>query len=277
MQAYIKKIIKKSIPYKVYSPILYSYRYVKSIAYIGKEFECPFCRGRFDKLLPGGYTFPVLREKNVIGAGYRLNAACPRCFSADRERLILLFLKEKKQDIFLKKIRLLHVAPEARLSVFLKSHDNIDYLSADLDSPLADIKMDITNIVFKDGAFDFIICNHVLEHIPDDARAMSEIFRVLKPGGSAILQVPISYSIPHTIEDLSITDPKDREKVFGQDNHVRLYGRDYKKRLEQVGFTVIADNFIGELARQDIHKYGLIEGELIYLCSKDHSSPALSN
>jgi len=264
----IKQKIKKIIPYQIYSPILDSYRYIKSIKYTGDEFECPFCGGKFNKLLPAGFEFPVLKEKKVVGAYYRLNATCPRCFSDDRERLLYLYLQKKRQDIFEKKIKILHIAPEKQLNKVFMSQSNIDYLSADLDSPLAAVKMNITNIEQKDNTFDFIMCNHVLEHIPDDAKAMSEIYRVLKPGGTAILQVPISYTIQKTIEDPSITAPKDRERFFGQHDHVRIYGQDYKKRLERIGFSVIVDDFITELGQSNAHKYALLNHEKIYLCSK---------
>ena len=163
---------------------------------------------------------------------------------------------------------MLHIAPEKQLSKVFMSQTNIDYLSADLDSPLAAVKMDITNIEQNDNTFDLIICNHVLEHIPDDDKAIAELFRVLKPGGTAILQVPISNTIRKTIEDPSITDPKEREKLFGQNDHVRIYGKDYKKRLERSGFVVSIDDFINELGQRDAHRYGLLQDEKIYLCSK---------
>ncbi len=263
-----KKMIKKIIPYRIYSPILDSFRYVKSMKYRGNEFECPFCGGCFAKLLPAGLDFPVLKEKKVIGANYRLNATCPRCFSDDRERLIYLFLRKKREDIFKKKIKLLHIAPEKQLRKLFMSQPNIDYISADLNSPLATIKMDITNIEQDDNIFNLIICNHVLEHITDDLKAMSELFRVLKPGGTAILQVPISYSIPKTDEDYLITDPADREKHYGQSDHVRIYGKDYKDRLKQVGFSVRVYDFIAEIDKNDVHKYALLQDEKIFVCSK---------
>lgn len=263
-----EKLIKKLIPYQIYSPLLDSYRYLKSMKYVGDEFECPFCGGGFSKLFPAGFELPVLKERKVVGAYYRLNATCPRCFSLDRERLLYLFLKTKRHYIFEENIKLLHVAPEKQLRRVFMSHSNIDYLTADMCSPLADIKMDITNIEQDDNTFDFVICNHVLEHIQDDAKAISELFRVLKPGGTAILQAPISYSIQKTIEDPSITDTKEREKLFGQSDHVRIYGKDYKERLERIGFSVNVDDFIAELDQYVVHKYALLRDEKIYVCSK---------
>src|SRR4249920_3892182 len=120
---------------------------------------------------------------------------------------------------------------------------NINYVSANLDSPLAMIRMDISKIPYKANCFDVIICNHVLEHIPNDRQAMSDLYRVLKPGGWAILQVPISLSLDRTYEDPTAVTREEREKKFGQHDHVRIYAKDYKDRLENVGFTVEVYSF----------------------------------
>ena len=163
---------------------------------------------------------------------------------------------------------MLHVAPEMQLHRVIRSHPNIDYVTADLNSPFAMVKMDITNIEYEDNVFDVIICNHVLEHIPDDRKAMAELYRVLKPGGWAILQVPISLSLDRTLEDSTITTPEEREKIFGQEDHVRIYAKDYKDRLVLVGFRVKVDRFEGKGSDSDIRKYGLLRDENIYVCSK---------
>jgi ubiquinone/menaquinone biosynthesis C-methylase UbiE len=132
--------------------------------------------------------------------------------------------------------------------------------------PTAMVRMDITNITLPDNSFDVILCNHVLEHVPDDRKAMSELYRVLKPGGWAILQTPMSDK-PQTEEDLTITDPKERERRFGQDDHVRTYGMDKKDRLESVGFTVVLDKFLFELDQKQIDQYRIVR-EDIWLCKK---------
>lgn len=240
--------------------------YVK-YRYFGNEFNCPFCRGFFRQFHPTGMDLPVLKKKNIIGGGYRLNAMCPNCYSLDRERHIYLYLKNKT-NLFHENISLLHVAPENMLGKMLMMCPNIDYLSADLNSPSAMVKMDITNIESEDNSFDVIICNHVLEHIPNDLKAMQEIFRVLKPGGWAILQVPISLSLIETYEDPTITEPDEREKVFGQNDHVRIYAKDYKNRLESAGFSVEMFDFAKEYGELKSHKYGLLEGEDVYICYK---------
>lgn len=143
---------------------------------------------------------------------------------------------------------------------------NLDYISADLNSPMAMVKMDITNILYEDNSFDVILCSHVLEHVVDDRKAMRELFRVLKPGGWGILQVPILRD--KTFEDPSIVSPEDRERIFGQKDHVRIYGRDYKDRLEEAGFTVKVDGYVRELGDDKIKKHGLSEDQDIYFCAK---------
>lgn len=146
---------------------------------------------------------------------------------------------------------------------------NLDYISADLESPLATVRMDITNILFDDNTFDVILCVHVLEHVMDDRKAMRELYRVLKPGGWAILQSPVDPDYEKTFEDPDIVSPEDRERFFGQKNHVRIYGRDYKDRLEEAGFTVKVDGYIRESGADLIERYGLEEHDTdIYLCTK---------
>ena len=245
---------------------LIGYWYNK-LKYFGFRFKCPFCGGNFSKFLPCGLNLPVLKEKQVIGGGYRLNAVCPRCASTDRERLIYLYLKNKT-SIFQKNIKVLHVAPEKELQKIIRAASNIDYLSSDLDSILAMVKMDITEIKYRDNFFDVIICNHVLEHIIDDYKAISELYRVLRTGGWAIIQVPISPLLPRTYEDFEITSPEEKEKMFGQSDHVRIYAGDYKDRLEKVGFSVEIYNYINEFGKSACRKYGLLEKEDLYICSK---------
>ena len=238
--------------------------------YIGNEFECPFCGGHFRRLIPAALDLPVLKELNVVGGGYRSNALCPRCYSSDRERLIYLYIKNKTKlfQQCQKGIRVLHVAPERNLQKVFLQYSHVDYLSADLDSSQVMVKMDITHIDLDDNLFDVVICCHVLEHIPNDRKAMSELYRVLKPGGWAILQVPISLSLETTYEDATVMTPEEREKVFGKKDHVRIYGKDYKDRLEMVGFSVEVYCSAEELGESVINKYSLLRHENIYICSK---------
>jgi SAM-dependent methyltransferase len=230
--------------------------------------QCPFCESSFSVFLPTGLNFPVLEERKIVGGGRR-NARCPVCDSSDRERLVYFYLL-RKTDIFENHHKLLHVAPEERIRNILSSRRNLDYLTGDLYSTNVQIKMDITDIQFPDNSFDAIICNHVLEHVVDDRKAMAELYRVLKPGRWAILQVPMSQSLDKTYEDFSITTAKGREEAFGQDDHVRIYATDYTTRLAQAGFEVTVFKWTAEAESFGGHNnvFGLNEDECVFLASK---------
>lgn len=227
----------------------------------GEAVHCPCCNGFFPRFIAGG---PVLRP----------NACCPRCGSLERHRLLWLYLQEKT-DFFTSRLSVLHVAPEAVFQEKFKRLTNLDYLSADIASPLAMIQMDITEIPFPDNTFDVILCSHVLEHIPDDRRAMAEIFRVLKPGGWAILQVPIDMKREVTYEDPTITEPEERRRHFGQDDHVRWYGKDYGERLSSAGFDVSVRDFAAALPAETLRTCGILPQEKIYHCCKPISGEVI--
>ncbi|MBT4387938.1 class I SAM-dependent methyltransferase [Candidatus Woesearchaeota archaeon] len=229
----------------------------------GSKYACPFCNHSHNKFLPTGFSYNILKEKKIIGGGYRNNAICPFCKSSDRERLVYLFLKSNDLLKLKPKMKLLHIAPEINLKNIIEKK-NIKYHSADLHNPLAKIKMDIQNIGFPKNHFDAIICNHVLEHIIDDKKAMSELYRVLKPKGWAILQVPYSPIMKHSFEDLSITNSEERAEIFGQSDHVRIYGLDYPTRLKSVGFSVKKKKIDINL----IKKFALNPNEIIFFCKK---------
>jgi SAM-dependent methyltransferase len=266
-KAHLAALVKTVIP-KRYHPQVVSLRHsIRGFYYIGTKYQCPFCNRTFRKLLPGGLSNPVLVEQQVVGGGCRPNAYCPRCSSSDRERNIYLYLKEQT-TIFSEDVSVLHIAPEESLQKVLSSRPNITYTSADLSSPLAMIKMDIVDIPFEDEQFDVILCNHVLEHVLNDTAALAELFRVLKPTGWAILQVPISMSLDHTFTDPSAVTPEERERVFGQSDHVRIYAQDYKDELEEAGFSVKLYKPSESLGKAAIGYYGLLLGESIYVCHK---------
>lgn len=233
----------------------------------GDEYECPICRGIFGQFFPSGLDIPVLSELRVVGGGYRRNAQCPRCGSKERERLVYLFLHQKTRILDVPG-RVLHIAPESCLRGLISSRACIEYLCADLHPEDDVLGMDVTDIHFPNNWFDFIICNHVLEHVDDDWKAMAELHRVLKPGGNAILQVPIARTLATTVEDRTVTDHKERERRFGQFDHVRLYGKDYAQRLEAAGFKVRVYNWAEEFGDRLAHRYGLLRDEDLYLCSK---------
>ena len=163
---------------------------------------------------------------------------------------------------------MLHFAPEQAFLKRFRKLKNISYTTTDLNSPIADVKADICSLPFEDNSYDFIICNHVLEHIPDDTKAMQELYRVLAPNGTAILQVPYDRTRETTFEDHTITDPKERAAIFGQYDHVRVYGMDYFDTLKSVGFSVEAVDYTAQLSEKEIEKYRLPKGELLPVCRK---------
>jgi len=215
------------------------------VAHFGFKYRCPFCRSSVRAFLPFGLPFPVLREKRVVGGGFRENALCPVCFAIDRHRLLYLYLRNKT-DIFSVPTKLLHVAPEPRIADVLRAGGNVQYVSADLLPENVMVQMDITAIQYPDNSFDAIICNHVLGNIADDGLAFREIMRTLRPGGWAILQVPISKTLKRTYEDFSITTAEGREQAFGEAHQLRIYAEDYKDRLEAAGFLVDVFNWTDE-------------------------------
>jgi len=195
---------------------------VKSILLRGNQFHCPLCGKGYGKFLPGGPS-------------RRPNARCPGCNSLERHRLLaeMIRILQIDQNIAISG-RILHVAPEPALTELFSR--NTDYLSIDLDGSQAMMAMDITALEFSDASFDVVVCNHVLEHIPDDRKAMMELFRVLKPGGWGSIQAPMMGE--NTQEDPTITDPAERTRLYGQADHVRQYGRDFLQRLGAAGFEV---------------------------------------
>jgi SAM-dependent methyltransferase len=143
----------------------------------------------------------------------------------------------------------------------------LDYLSADLDSPHAMAHMDITALDCEAESFDTVYCSHVLEHVPDDRKAMAEIHRVLRPGGWALVQVPLSTDV--TREDLSITDPRERLRLYGQRDHVRFYGLDIVERLEAAGFAVQTVKGSDLASNEDCQRYGFLPSLTLFYCEKN--------
>ncbi len=220
----------------------------------GKNITDPLNGKSYRRLLPYG------RQE------IRKNALAPHSASLERHRIIWLYL-QAETDIFLKPTKFLHVAPEHCFIKKFRKIPSIEYITGDLDSPWADIKLDVRALPFENNTFDAAMCNHVFEHIDNDLLAMSEFYRVLKPGGWAIFQVPIKWD-QKTIEDPTIKDPKEREKLFGQRDHVRQYGYDYTKRLESAGFEVTIIDYASKLGNELIKKYALLIEEKIVFCKK---------
>jgi SAM-dependent methyltransferase len=217
--------------------------------YRGDRVECPCCGGRFRGFL-------------ASGPGGRPGVRCPRCGSLERHRLLWLYL-ERCTDLFSRSQRILHVAPEPRLCERLATTPGLDYVSADLDSPLAEEQLDIQDIPYPDASFDAILCCHVLEHVPDDRRAMRELHRILAPGGWAVLQTPVRSKLTRTDEDPSVTDPAERIRRFGQADHVRVYGADFEDRLRDAGFAVRRDPWARDLEPEVAERFGLRREDVI--------------
>ena len=222
----------------------------------GTKYTDPIDGKSYRKFLPYGYQ------------KIRKNVLAPGTFSLERHRLFWIYLKNETDFFSATKKKVLHFAPEQAFYNQFKKIKKIDYTTTDLVSPLADVKADICNLPFKDNEFDYIFCNHVLEHIPDDNKAMSELFRVLAPNGIGIFQIPQDLSREFTFEDDSVTDPKERAIIFGQYDHVRVYGRDYFDKLREIGFNVTAIDYTKKLTKKEIDKYRLAQGELIPVCRK---------
>lgn len=212
--------------------------------YSGSLFTDPIDGSSYRKFLPYGYQ--KIRE----------NALCPGTLSLERHRLLWLYL-DRETSFLNDSLKVLHVAPEQVFYQKFKSFSHWKYTTTDLHSPLADVKADICALPFEDNSYDLILCNHVLEHIPNDRKAMSELYRVLKKGGTLIAQVPLDENRTTTFEDNSITDRKERTKVFGQYDHVRVYGKDYLEFLDQTGFSSKFIDYTEKLPKEEIKRYGL--------------------
>ncbi len=254
----MKKIFKfflNLIPRPVLIKLSYWIRPLLAIYYSGSIYKDPIDGKTFRSFLPYGYENP------------RENVLSPSTLSLERHRLLWLYLKDET-NFFSDSLKVLHFAPEQAFYKRFKKLPNLNYTTTDLNSPLADVKADICNLPFKDDSFDVILCNHVLEHIPNDTRAMKELYRVLKPGGWGIFQIPQDLKRNTTFEDDSIVDKKKRAEIFGQYDHVRIYGRDYFDKLRSIGFKVDEINYTSKLSKEEVHKYRLAEGEIIPLVKK---------
>jgi SAM-dependent methyltransferase len=223
---------------------------VLGLFYLGEGKECPVCGCKRRKFLPYGYVTP------------RENALCPKCLSLERHRLLWLWLL-RESDLgrgAMALPRMLHIAPEVALmrrfrKMYASSPER--YITADLESPLADMHFDVQQIPLKDGEMDVVICNHIMEHVEDDRRAMSELYRVMRRGGWGVILSPVELTRATTFEDDSITDEAERTRIFGQYDHRRVYGRDYADRLREVGFEVEDLDYAASLTADERARFAL--------------------
>jgi len=251
----IFNIILNNVPRPYLIKLSYLARPLLAFWLKGSTYTDPIDGKSFKKFLPYGY------------GKQRPNVLSPSTLSLERHRLIWLYLKNET-NFFTKKLKVLHMAPEQCFLSLFKKQKNLDYTTADLYSPIVDIKADILDLPFEDNSFDLVFCNHVLEHIEDDHKAMTELYRVLKKDGMGIFQIPQDLSLDKTYEDFSITSREERMKYFGQYDHVRIYGKDYFDRLRKVGFKVDEIDYSKTLDPELVDKYRLAKGEILPVCYK---------
>ena len=256
MMKLLISIATRIIPRHYLQHVSHFFLRIFSLFLRGNKFEDPINGKTYRKLLPYGRLKP------------RENAIAPDSLSLERHRLMWLFLKNKT-NFFTDNLKFLHIAPEYCFIKIFKGMKNLDYLTADLISPWADVKMDVHDIPFEENTFDVVICNHVLEHVDDADKVMKEFYRVMKSGGWGIFQVPIDYNNSVTIEDRSVTEPRERERLYWQSDHLRLFGRDYGDKLTAAGFRVTESNFINEIDPKLVERYALDKNEIVYYCQKD--------
>jgi len=251
----IFKFILNTIPRPLLIRLSYLARPVLALALKGNTYTDPIDGKSFRSFLPYGYG----KQRN--------NVLSPSTLSLERHRLLWLYLKNET-DFFTAPKKVLHFAPEQAFYKLFRHQKNLDYTTTDLFSPLADVKADICNLPFEDNSYDVILCNHVLEHIPDDTKAMQELYRVLKPGGMGIFQIPQDLKREKTFEDNSITDKAARAEIFGQYDHVRIYGLDYFEKLRNIGFRVDEIDYTKIIGDTLVQRYCLAHGEIIPVCFK---------
>lgn len=248
------KFVLNCVPRPLIQRVVHFVTPILGLFYMGRKVSCPICGGHYREFLPYGYVHS------------RKNSLCPRCLALERHRLLWVYL-ERETNFFSSAPKVLHVAPER---CFIKRFERKladNYITADLFSPLAKVKMDVQDIPFEDNFFDVILCNHILEHVDDDRLAMRELRRVMKVGGWGVLLSPINLKREKTYEDSSITSERGRAEAFGQKDHLRDYGLDYPDRLREEGFEVECIDYARMLGEDKVKEFALSE-DIIYLVRK---------
>lgn len=240
-------LIRLSYPFKLIAPLLFK----------GNNVECPVCEKSFSKFL--SYGSDIAHRDNVL---------CPYDLTLERHRLMWLYLKDSSDFFTAEKLNVLHIAPEQCFHKRFKAQKNLNYITGDLVSPIADLHFDLHEIPLEDNRFDVVFCNHVMEHVDDALQCMKELHRVLKPGGWGIMQVPQDFNREETLEDKSIVTPEEREKYYWQKDHVRLFGLDYPQWLEKAGFTVTEFSKESNYDEKQITRFRLQKEEILYIVHK---------
>lgn len=275
----LKSLAKRILPHRVNQIIrrtLQGWRKVRNrVVYAGDNIQCPLCENEFGRFASTGVLDrefwqtdegKQLLKKDFIAVAQK---KCPNCGSSERQRLQYFFLRDRLQILSGPTISILDVAPDGFMQEKLYSSSNIDYTSIDINEKRKPtFLMDLTNLSFEEGKFDAIVCYHVLEHIRNDRKAMCELLRVLKPGGWALLQVPIWAE--QTIEDPTVPETE-YLKHYGHQGHVRRYGMNYVDSLREVGFEVTLDYFAKELPLKDRERFGIDPAEIIFFCHRPMS------
>ncbi|MGB1104489.1 MAG: class I SAM-dependent methyltransferase [Crocinitomicaceae bacterium] len=256
----MKKIynwLLNTLPRPLLIRLSYVFKFFAPLIYKGNNVECPVCERSFRKFLSYG--------SNVA---HRDNVLCPYDLTLERHRLMWLYLRDHSDFFTKENIKVMHIAPEQCFHKTFQKQKNLDYTTGDLVSPIADLHFDLHEIPLEDDQYEVIFCNHVMEHVEDDLRCMQELYRIMKPGGWGIMQVPIDSNRDETYEDSSITTPEEREKHFWQYDHVRLYGNNYPKRLAEAGFNVESFDIKKHISTEQLELYRLQKNELLYVVSK---------
>jgi predicted SAM-dependent methyltransferase len=253
----IYKFLLNTLPRPLLIRLSYPFKKVAPLLYKGNNVECPVCERSFSKFL--SYGSDIAHRENVL---------CPYDLTLERHRLMWLYLRDHSNFFTANHLEVLHIAPEQCFHGKFKVQKNLNYVTGDLVSPLADLHFDLHSIPLDDNSFDVVFCNHVLEHVDDALQCMRELHRVLRPGGWGIMQVPQDFDRDITYEDTSITSPEDREKHFWQKDHVRLFGNDYPQWLEKAGFNVEVFDKESKYDSKMIERFRLQKKEILYIVHK---------
>lgn len=239
----------------------------------GNKCYCLYCKKSYGKFIHEGVKEKIFKKYTVAGGGYKTNTRCPNCGSVDRARLLALFF-ELRTKAFKQKTDILHISPNKSIAHYLNQYNTVNQVVGSIDlnefKEFNTVYADIQKLDLPENSFDIVICCHVIEHVDNDLEAMKQLYKVTKPGGFAVLQVPLALNLDITLEDKTLKTDKERKRAFGQVDHVRLYGKDYFTKLESVGFKVVPDNpFKNQwLPEQELSKHRLDINEDVIVAYK---------